>query len=295
MAFRRQRLFEIMDIVRFKGGLGNQMFQYALVESLRHRGREVGCNLGFYRKHPNLMPFVLDKVFENVFLNEVCDEEYNEIELEWEKIKKSGKVEFFKRDLRNRFFYVEEEACKFDRNIFKTNNCTFVGYWQTYKYFEDIRENLLNRYKFHVDNELEKLGNMLSKEYVSIHVRRKDYLSFDRYQTCSDTYYKNAIKKIKEIFPGAKFIFFSDDIEWVREAFQISDRILCSPNDFNVYRDWYDMYLMTRCVGNIIANSSFSWWGAYLNQNDNHIVIAPKKWFNGADTPDIWCDNWIRI
>ena len=95
--------------------------------------------------------------------------------------------------------------------------------------------------------------------------------------------------------PGVPFVFFSNDMEWVKYHFNKTNIIICEAKLFEHYEDWYDMYLMTLCRGNIIANSSFSWWGAWLNKNTAPVVLAPNKWFNGLETPDIWCDNWIRI
>ena len=98
---------------------------------------------------------------------------------------------------------------------------------------------------------------------------------------------------IRTVAPGAKFIFFSDDVKWVRENFHLENMMICTESMFTEYQDWYDMYLMTQCAGNIISNSTFGWWGAWLNQNKG-VVIAPKEWLKGMETPDIWCDGWIR-
>lgn len=286
-----------MDIVRFKGGLGNQMFQYALVEALRSRQREVGCSLGFYKNHPDLMPFILDQVFKQVDLYEVEDSVFQRIDERWKRIKSNETVlKEFKQDVKRRFFYVEDEVGKYDNKIFQTENSTFVGYWQTEKYFADIKDTIKEKYKFEdLEPDLRDFSRRLRKGYVSVHIRRNDYLNDSVYQTFSNEYYINAIQYIKKKMPEAKFIFFSDDREWVCGNFKLPDMIVCEPKWFDNYKDWYDMYLMTACQGNIIANSSFSWWGAWLNQNERQIVIAPDRWLNGRATPDIWCENWHRI
>lgn len=286
-----------MDIVRFKGGLGNQMFQYALVEALRARDREVGCNLGFYRKHTNLRGFELDKVFNGIDINEVSDDIFCEIDERWNKIKEnSEKLELFKNDTENRFFYVEEKSYVYDKKIFQTKDCTFVGYWQTERYFKNIRSVILKRFQFEIsDNVLKQLGDKYSQEYVSIHVRRDDYLQNERYQVIDIDYYKEAIKTMKMKFQTTKFIVFTDDLMWAKENLALEGVEFFDASAFEVYENWYDMYLMTRCKGNIIANSSFSWWGAWLNTNQDKVVIAPKRWIKGEKTPDIWCENWIKI
>lgn len=288
-----------MDIVRFKGGLGNQMFQYALVEALRSRGRNVGCSLGFYRNHPDLMPFMLDKIFKNTKLNEVGDTIFNQIDEKWKNIKeRPNDLAEIVSNPKNRFFYVEDSAHTYYEDVFQTDNCVFVGYWQSEKYFKDIRNTILNAFLFPVKElALNNLGKILATEnYISVHVRRGDYLEFDKgINVCKYSYYSEAINYIKELIPDVKFVFFSDDIKWVKETFTLKDVLICNESLFKNYKDWYDMYLMTQCRGNIIANSTFSWWGAWLNQGKEQIVIAPKIWRYGRDTPDIWCENWIRI
>ena len=288
-----------MDVVRFRGGLGNQMFQYALVEALRDRGREVKCSLGYYRNHPNLMPFVLDQIFKNVVLNEITDEDFEEIDAQWKQIKDNGNsYKEWQRNVKQRFFWVEEDGKgqTYQEDVFNTSNCTFVGYWQSYKYFRTCSEKIRHIFCFdNLENPLRILGEKLNKDYVGVHVRRKDYLADPKYNTITIEYYQKAMKYVSDIIPEIKFIFFSDDTEWVKEHFDTENVLICSKEMFEEYGDWYDMYLMTQCVGNIIANSSFSWWGAWLNQHKNSIVIAPKKWIRNRETPDIWCESWIKM
>lgn len=286
-----------MDIVRFKGGLGNQMFQYALVEALRSRGRRVGCSLGFYRNHPELMPFSLDKVFENLNLDLVDDDAFEEINQRWREIADNPeKRGLFEEDIQNRFFWVEKSGQVYEPDVFETRNATYVGYWQSEKYFKDIRKHILDKFCFTISEiALKELGDELEKEYVGIHIRRGDYLKLPQFNICTKKYYTDAIGVMQEKFPNVKFIFFSDDKEWVEKNFDLDGMRICSEGYFRTYEDWYDMYLMSRCKGNIIANSTFSWWGAWLNQNSNQIVVAPKEWKKDVYTPDIWCENWIRM
>jgi hypothetical protein len=91
------------------------------------------------------------------------------------------------------------------------------------------------------------------------------------------------------------YVVLSDDIEWVKDNLYIENAVYIEPKMFDEYSDWYDMYIMTCCKHNIIANSSFGWWGAWLNGNPDKIVIAPDRWFNNEDTPDIWCEGWVKI
>lgn len=289
-----------MDIVRFKGGLGNQMFQYAFAEALRYRGREVACNTGFYRNHGDLAPFILKEVFPDTELNEIGDMEFQEWDAKWKLIKQDmHRLEEYEKDIENQFFYVEKEGGVFDERVFKTQNCVFVGYWQTEKYFCGIKQIILDRFTFSVKEEkLTEYGNLLKDNYYSVHIRRGDYLkSYDYFGgICTEQYYKNAMEYIKSRDADAKFVFFSDDMAWVKCAFGEKEGLLyLDRNEFNDYKDWYDMYLMTRCKGNIVANSSFSWWGAWLNRTVGKTVVSPKRWFRKFGMKDIWCDGWMKI
>ena len=276
------------------------MFQYAFVEALRAHGREVGGSLGFYRKHLECMPFCLIDVFPQISLNEIGDDIFNEIDLKWNEIKKDKKkLADFKRDIPNRFFWVEEsdEVGCYNEKVFQTYNCTFVGYWQTERYFRNIEDKLRKIYTFEsISRALGEFAKQLKDNYYSVHVRRNDYLNCSIYENiCTEEYYMKAMKYIYTQNSKAKFIFFSDDIEWVYQNMYIEKAIYVTKNMFDNYKDWYDMYLMSQCCGNIIANSTFSWWGAWLNQNPEKIVIAPKKWIIGQDTLDIWCESWIKM
>ncbi len=289
-----------MDIIRFKGGLGNQMFQYALMEALRNRGRHVECSLGYYRKHPDKMQFRLTNAFETIDLPEVEDAIFNSLDEQWKKIKcDPQKLAEYMENPKDIFFYVEQADGQYDERVFATENCVFVGYWQTEEYFKDIRTTLLKRFQFNAgEKKLEEYGQRLTQNYFSVHVRRGDYLKASEIYggICTKEYYQNAINYVNSRIEKVEFIFFSDDIEWVKRNFgYISDAVFFDQNEFQNYQDWYDMYLMTKCCGNIIANSSFSWWGAWLNQNPGKIVIAPEKWLNTECMADICPKDWVRL
>ncbi len=290
-----------MDIMRFKGGLGNQMFQYALMEALRECGRQVRGNLGFYKLHINEMPFILDKVFPNVILEEVSDKIFNIVNERWQMIKADPQQMYsYWDDIMKVFFFVEQQDAIYDSRVFDTRESVFVGYWQTEKYFYNIRSQILNKFCFKLNNyQLLEYGKYISEGFYSIHIRRGDYLEKSELYggICTRKYYTDAIEYIKYRDKNAKFIVFSDETDRNKLSLLLGkDNIIYfQQEDFTEYEDWYDMYLMTQCKGNIIANSSFSWWGAWLNQHKNKLVIAPKVWLNGKATIDIWCDNWIRL
>ena len=292
-----------VDIVRFKGGLGNQMFQYAFLEALRNEGRVVKTSLGGYEKNVSSRCFSLNKVFSNISLDLVSNEEFQVIDQEWKDLKeKTGESGNYFECYEEQFFWIEDverQACTYQPNVFKTKNCVFVGYWQSEKYFKNIRSFLLDKFVFtNISEELEAVSSVLStQQYISVHIRRGDYLQYpDTYMgICTPEYYNQAIQYFVETLEMRYFVFFSDDMEWVKNNFAIPNAIYCGRDMFDKYEDWYDLYLMTNCKHNIIANSSFSWWGAWLNQSEDKVVIAPKKWHANNPTPDIWCDDWIRI
>ena len=138
----------------------------------------------------------------------------------------------------------------------------------------------------------EKYKSLFNKNTVSLHIRRGDYVNLSDHHLLLDiSYYKNAVNMFKNI---EKVVVFSDDIEWCKENLDIKNTEFIENET-----DIVDLYLMSQCTHNIIANSSFSWWGAWLNKNDNKKVIAPKKWFgpkrNDLNDKDIIPETWIRI
>lgn len=292
-----------MDIVRFKGGLGNQMFQYAFLKSLESRNREVIASLGFYSEHPELMQYELDKVFPNIVLkteeNDIFIEEYSK----WYLIKNDKiLLKKFIEDIPNRFFWAEkiEENGNYQEKVYDTTNCVFAGYWQSYKYFNHIREKLLLDFKFQAgENRLIKLKKVIAanNNFVSVHVRCGDYFQADKIygNICTIEYYKTALREIQKYVKKPVFVFFSDDIDWVKKHMIIDGAIYVEKSMFEDYKLWYDMSLMSVCSYNIIANSSFGWWGAWLNQREGRKVIAPRKWINGYEFNDICPKEWIRL
>lgn len=284
-------------IVRFKGGLGNQMFQYALYCKLKQLGKSVKGDISYYSLYQDSMPFSLEMAFPNISL-EYAEQEEVDYYLDkqrrrsfWNKVE--GKV--FKK---KRYYTSEKEEGEFEKGIFQVEKGLLDGYWQTEAYFPGVREELLKQFEFKVDDEklLELEQNMPFKS-VSLHVRRGDYLNNTELygNICNIEYYQTAIRYFCKELGEPIFYIFSDDIDWTKSIFKQENCIFIEKKLFKDCKDWYDMFLMSRCRHNIIANSSFSWWGAWLNSNENHKVVAPKRWLNGRETKDIWCKDWIRL
>ena len=183
------------------------------------------------------------------------------------------------------------------------NHAYYEGYFQSEKYFLHIRERLLREFKIstpplHNSDNRRILDLILKKNAISLHIRRGDYLTpknTERHCLCSPSYYQNAIQYIIQRVENPHFFIFSDDISWVYDNFKISyPYTIVDVNDS--YTGYYDLELMRNCKHNIIANSTFSWWGAWLNENPNKIVIAPQRWFmNQEDEIDIIPSSWVKI
>ena len=291
-----------VNIVCFSGGLGNQMFQYALYKELQSKGKsDVKANLAEYQNNAK-RKFELPRVFPDIRLENDENDIYTKRKTAYLKLRTGRNwVAYFNYHLLFCCIYFKEkEDSVYDKRVYKLRNAAIYGYWQTEKYFSNIREELRKDFTFQYgEKQLEKIRNKFlnDEKAVAIHIRRGDYLKKPTiYGNLSEgSYYKDAIEIMDSKLDGAHLIFFSDDIPWVKRHYDFPDAIYISEEMFERYESWYDMCLMSSCAHNIIANSSFSWWAAWLNQNQNKIVIAPKKWLNDRETPDIWCDGWIVL
>ncbi len=199
----------------------------------------------------------------------------------------------------------EKQFC-FDSDILKVSlPAYFDGYWQTEKYFIPVAD--LVRKHFQLVKPMTESRLLTAKLIgetegcaISIHVRRGDYVASGEVEafhgTCSPEYYECAMTKIAKILKHPYFFVFSDDPRWVRANLSKKWPILFVDPQ-NDKRDFEDMHLMALCNHHIIANSSFSWWGAWLNPSPYKRVIAPKKWFANAshNTQDIVPNTWERM
>lgn len=280
--------------VKLKGGLGNQMFQYAFIRalSLMHNC-EAFIDKSFYETDINKLKkgvtrhsFQLDNF--NLTIGEITKEDY--------------KKYLFNIPLFNQVYEKRNAAGVFDKNLIKQRNGNkmYIGYFQTEKYFKDYRNEILKDFELRVEmNEQNKemLQDIKSTNSVSLHVRRGDYVNLQTiHGLCTLEYYQNAIDYIASKLKEPHFYLFSDDIPWVKENLKID--YPCNAVDINSGDNgFFDLELMKNCKHNIIANSSFSWWGAWLNDNPNKIVISPQKWFASSKlhTDDTICKDWIKI
>jgi hypothetical protein len=169
------------------------------------------------------------------------------------------------------------------------------GYFQSEKYFKHNSDKILELFscpEILRENLIKKYSSITNKKTCSIHVRRGNYLDLQSFHpTQTLDYYKSAIS----LFGDIEYYIFSDDINWCKDNFTFLKKVVFVENN----TDYEDLYLMSFCENNIIANSTFSWWGSWLNVNKNKKVIAPSKWFGTSYshliTNDLYCDNWIII
>jgi hypothetical protein len=285
------------------GGIGNQMFQYAAGRSLSYFHKQPFLldlnDFEFYKLHNG---FELQRIF-NIAANIGIKSDLREI-LGWQRNSLINKVlrqpQF--KSLRSRNFVVEPHF-NYWSDFFKSpTNAYLRGYWQSELYFKSIQNLIREEFKFKIplSGENAKLAKLIqSQKSVSLHVRRGDYLTHLKtsriMSTCSIDYYEKAVDLMSSKIQSPVFYVFSDDICWTKK--NISMPHPCVYIDHNNHLESYrDMQLMSLCQHHIIANSSFSWWGAWLGQNSSKIVIAPKVWFkNGTNDSDLVPNRWIRL
>lgn len=291
-----------MIIIHVMGGLGNQLYQYAMSEKLKSLGKNVKLDTYAYK------------------LAEGEDREWRELELEWldgldiEECSIEERIEFLdssmqlKDRVRRKITGRKSKEIKEEQNympqILEMDNVYLYGFWACEKYYEDILDILRNKIQFppspNIKN-IETVARIKDVNAVSIHIRRTDYLSVadgKRYMgICTEEYYRSAVEYISERVDNPQFYIFSDDSEYVKEHYKQDNMHIV---DWNNGKDsMYDMWLMSCCKHNICANSTFSEWGARLNSNTDKIVIRPLRHDNYEkididEMHENW-KNWIFI
>ncbi len=294
-----------MIVVKLIGGLGNQLFQYAAGRALALKHQtELKLDLSFLNTDPKNE--YTKRGFElNKFNAKSLIASHNDIEA------------FYKKTLFDKFISLYFPNSVFKKNIFNQNDFSFMedfftssskrtylnGYWQSERYFVAVRDILLKDLVIKKEmSEQCKLTKdlILNSNSVSLHIRRGDYVS-NKNATASHgilslEYYNKAMTHLNGLHQDLKVFIFSDDMNWVKENLKLTNE--CVYVDFNTGENSvFDMYLMSQCKHNIIANSSFSWWGAWLNQNLQKTVIAPEKWFadKSLNTKDLIPNSWLKM
>ena len=298
-----------MKIVNISGGLGNQMFQYAFALSLKKRYPEEEVFIDTQHYHSLFFKHIgsvnlhngyeLDQLFPKARLPKAGFRQLSRISYYIpnyllsrvaRKVLPVRKTEFVSPYSQNYSYHPE---------IFTDGDCYYEGYWQCPRYFQNVKEDLLRIYAHPTPNSYnQEMINRISQcESVGIHVRRGDYKNAPEFNgICHTAYYSEAIQQLKTISRPQAFFIFSNDIAWCKSHLQ---PLIGNANtiyvDGNTGKDsCWDMFLMTYCKNLIIANSSFSWWGAYLNKNAR-IVIAPDPWLRRDCEINVYEDHWTRV
>lgn len=287
-----------MIIVNLTGGLGNQLFQYAFGKALAIKNNcQLKLDISSFKNYKlrdyNLRSFSID---EKIASKQECDLLKGENLFFLQKIKNK---------ILNRNFYHTEKSIQFNDEYKKITNPAYIlGYWQSEKYFKEIEDIIRNEFTIVTPpskQNRELINKIINENAISIHVRRGDYVN-DKHTNqvhgvCSLSYYYEAIELMNSKNSNPVFYIFSDDIEWAKKNLLFKKEKIFI--DFNDKSNYEDMRLMSNCKHHIIANSSFSWWGAWLNNSKSKIVIAPKIWFNNSDwnnqTTDLIPLYWTRL
>lgn len=292
-----------MIITEILGGLGNQMFQYAAGRALALRlGQPLRLDISGFTSYDLDRAFELDHVF-------ACDvslatsDDLRSV-LGWQY---SGWMRRLLRKpllapVRCKRFVVEPHFPYWTGWRELSGNCYLAGFWQTEKYFAEIAQTLRAEFAFKpaLSQRNAALAQLIQQvNAISLHVRRGDYVQDQRtYRThglCPISYYQAAIRHMVGQIERPHFFIFSDDVAWVRQHLHID--FPCTYVDHNQSKESFnDMRLMSMCRHHILANSSFSWWGAWLNARADKIVLAPQRWFaNATDTRDLLPQGWLAL
>lgn len=290
-----------MVVVRISGGLGNQLFQYAFGQYVAEK---IKTNVLYDIQTELNMANFTSRDFALSNFNLKLDRASKK-DIRSMRFFSSCNLQRFERKVVQMYpfintkYYIEKNF----QSVFLQDvkdNCYYDGYWQLYKYLDTI-ESLLKTQIVLNDGFLKEYADLTKQisnsQSVSIHIRRGDYISIkanaNMFITCGLDYYYSAINYVHSLFNDIKFYIFSDDIEWAKKHFVGNQFCFMEANE-----PFVDLYLMSLCRHNIIANSTFSWWGAWLNRNLHKVVISPNEWFVGKLNTcknELIPQKWIQI
>ncbi|WP_128547079.1 alpha-1,2-fucosyltransferase [Larkinella soli] len=290
-----------MIVTKITSGLGNQLFQYAVGRNLALlNGTSLYFDLSYYKSTydtDTVRHFKLDRFHINYSV-------LNRSPLEY--ISKGTKL-FPNRTFKPFFSLVKEKHFHFDEEVLHSTGfwITLDGFWQSEKYFWENADVIRRELSFKDVDEVNftqyKQEITGSETPVSMHIRRGDYVTHPDFSKTFGfvgmEYYRQAVALVRERFPSHRFFVFSDDHAWVKDNFDLRENDVFVVNE-GQDADLKDLQLMSLCRHNIIANSSFSWWGAWLNPNPDKLVIAPARWYRNKpdwNTKDLVPKGWTRL
>ncbi|MFN4269016.1 MAG: alpha-1,2-fucosyltransferase [Thermosynechococcus sp.] len=294
-----------MIIAQIVGGLGNQMFQYALARSLAIRKKvPLYLDISAYRTYKKHREFELKRIFNCA--GEIATAAHIRSVLGWCAL--PGMQGLAKQQSAIRRFLcpqlIFEPHFHYWPKIWEIPDKAYlVGYWQSEKYFSEIADILREDFKFRQplsETNAQWAEKITHCNSISLHIRRGDYVlnpeTYKVHGVCDLDYYYRAIEYMTSLIDDPVFFVFSDEIEWAKLNLRVAYPIYYIENN-TAQESYNDMRLMSLCRHHIIANSTFSWWGAWLNPFRGKIVIAPQQWFSikRYNTVDLIPDSWLRI
>lgn len=300
-----------MIIVRISGGIGNQLFQYSLARAIKQHmpGVEVGLDDESYRhpkSHQTPRSFLLNKFNITLPITTMDEKMRAGISHAHDKTllsllkKKISILINSRKPLNHRKFILEPSFAYCPEMSETVHDDSFVsGIWQSERYFKDIAPILHKELtlKDLLSPTAEAMRQRINRDgsSVSVHVRRGDYTRLAKIRPLPTDYYQRSFDYIRERIPNARFYIFSDDMEWTKTHFSAFENIVYASNQGML--DYEELTLMSSCRYHIIANSTFSWWGAWLDSRAEKIVITPNKWFSDsdADTKDLIPEEWVQL
>lgn len=291
-----------MKIVKLKGGLGNQLFQYSYAFLLKKMtGEDVKIDLTPYKERlddqirkPRILKMSLSiPIASAEDISKIC------------KIKHEGDILTFRyraltiaENIINRAYYWEKNRAYIDPETIKDYQY-FDGFWQSWRYVESVWNELKNEYvpNYAIHESTQEMIDQVSRENsVFIGIRKGDYSAeASHYGNFGNGYFQKAMDYISEHVEAPVFYVFSNDIPWVKEKIDFSGRNVFFRDPEIIIDDFEDFLIMSACRHSIIVNSTFHWWGARLNDNPKKIVVAPNKWFFDEKPIDIVPPHWVKI
>lgn len=288
--------------VKLKGGIGNQMFEYALGRALQLEHPDAHLVLDISEMHQNAnRPFCLDIFHLPEDIEILQEDSYKKYSRAANPFLRIGMR--FCPKLVHRFFA--------KKSVFLWDDLTYIqipplkqdsyfnGYWQCEKYFRNHRDQIKADFEFTMplSDQTRTLASRIQQaESVCVHIRLGDYLNPEnaRYQVCTPAYYLEGMREIAKSHPECTFFIFSDEPEKACELLGTGHglKLFCIPEGNTNYED---LYLMTLCRHFVMSNSSFSWWAQYLSDSGEKTVVAPKRWYTDYENKDIYLDSWKRI
>ncbi|MCR5797621.1 MAG: alpha-1,2-fucosyltransferase [Eubacterium sp.] len=291
-----------MKIVKVKGGLGNQLFQYSYACLLRHLSYDdVKIDMTAFEdiindsiRKPRLLKMKISlQTAEDNEINSICFFKHK-----GNPLNQRYRLKIYLEKLLNRKYFLERTRAYIDPCDIIEHQY-FDGYWQSWRYVDtvwrELKDQFVPNYELHKSTQkmIDEVSNVNS---VFIGIRRGDYSAEERhYGSFGNEYYQKAMDYITGRVDSPVFYVFSNDIPWVKENIDFRNRNVVFREPDDVVDDFEDLFIMAACRHSIIINSTYHWWGARLNEYDGKIVVAPQKWFFDDKPIDIVPPKWVRI